>query len=224
MYRCSIRERLTEKLHNCNGFFTTHRYPPFLKFRQRQKIFVQFPTATWSINKHWHETFFKKFRRATWEPPLAGPHKRLSLIWVVAHGRFYLTCDQAIFFFFGRRVGSTVFFSLFYRGLYHTQWVKFRQQRGVWKSSITSKINKIDQTKNWAKSKSRSRHSQIDSLNIWKNTVHVLNYLPSTLKKLQSFKAFDAVVEQVQIEQFSRLLVICSINWTKQSGVIKKSN
>ena len=50
MYRCSIRERLTEKLHNCNGFFTTNRYPPFLKFRQRQRIFVQFPTATWSIN------------------------------------------------------------------------------------------------------------------------------------------------------------------------------
>ena len=42
MYRCSIRERLTEKLHNCNGFFTTHRYPPFLKLRQRQRIVVQF--------------------------------------------------------------------------------------------------------------------------------------------------------------------------------------
>ena len=51
MYRCSIRERLTEKLHNCNGFLTTQGYPPFLKFRQRQNIFVQFPTATWSIKR-----------------------------------------------------------------------------------------------------------------------------------------------------------------------------
>ena len=30
MYRCSIHEMLTEKLQNCNGFFTMHRYPPFL--------------------------------------------------------------------------------------------------------------------------------------------------------------------------------------------------
>ena len=30
MYRCSIREMLTEKLQNCNGFFTTHLYPAFV--------------------------------------------------------------------------------------------------------------------------------------------------------------------------------------------------
>ena len=54
---CSIREMLTEKLQNCNGFFTTHRYPLFLKFRQRQRSFVQFPAGTWSIYKHLHETF-----------------------------------------------------------------------------------------------------------------------------------------------------------------------
>ena len=36
MYRCSIHGMLTEKLQNWNSFFTTHRYPPFLKFRQRQ--------------------------------------------------------------------------------------------------------------------------------------------------------------------------------------------
>ena len=57
MSRCSIRERLTEKLHNCYASFTTHCYPPFLKFRPWQRIFVQFPTAMWSIYKYWHETF-----------------------------------------------------------------------------------------------------------------------------------------------------------------------
>ena len=40
-------------LKNCrtvpNGFYTTHCYPSFLKSRQRQSIFVQFRTATWSI-------------------------------------------------------------------------------------------------------------------------------------------------------------------------------
>ena len=38
MYRCSTGEMLTEKLQNCNGFFATHRYPPFLKFPQRQNF------------------------------------------------------------------------------------------------------------------------------------------------------------------------------------------
>ena len=48
--RSSTREILTEKLENCNGFFTTQLYPPFLKFWSRQRIFVEFPTATWIIN------------------------------------------------------------------------------------------------------------------------------------------------------------------------------
>ena len=47
--RSSIREMLPEKLQNCNASFTTIRYPPFLKLRQRQRIFVQLPTAMWSI-------------------------------------------------------------------------------------------------------------------------------------------------------------------------------
>ena len=55
VYRCLICKLLTEKL-CCNGFFTAHRYSLFLKFWQRQRIFVQFPAATWSIYKHRHET------------------------------------------------------------------------------------------------------------------------------------------------------------------------
>ena len=49
VYRCSIREMLTEKLH-CNGFFTEHRYPLFLdsnkdkeflfNFQQRREAFI----------------------------------------------------------------------------------------------------------------------------------------------------------------------------------------
>ena len=54
-----------EKLQNCNGFFTTHRYPPWLTFRQRQRVFVQFPTATWSIYKHWHP-----FPHPPWQEPI----------------------------------------------------------------------------------------------------------------------------------------------------------
>ena len=77
MYRCSIRERLTDKLHNCNGFFTTHRYPPFLKFRQRQRIFVQFPTATWSINIIDTRRF--KIQTSDMGAPLAGPLMRSYL-------------------------------------------------------------------------------------------------------------------------------------------------
>ena len=53
MYRCSIRERLTEKLLNCNGFFNTHRYPPFLKFsfnfRQRREALINTDTRRFKI-------------------------------------------------------------------------------------------------------------------------------------------------------------------------------
>ena len=42
MYRCSIRKMFAEKLQKCNGFFTTHRYPPFLKFRQSQEFSLSF--------------------------------------------------------------------------------------------------------------------------------------------------------------------------------------
>ena len=61
------------------------------------------------------------------------------------------------------------------------QWVKFRLQRGVWKSSITSKINKIDQTKNWAKN-----NNAYATPNIWINTIWA--------EETESFKAYDAVV------------------------------
>ena len=45
--------------------------PPFQKFQQRQRIFIQFPTATWSIDKHQHKTFiyFFKFKQETWNAP-----------------------------------------------------------------------------------------------------------------------------------------------------------
>ena len=71
MYRCSICKMLTEKLQNCNGFFTTHRYPPFLKFRQRERIFFNF--------QQWREAFInndtKLFNTQTSDmgPTLAGP-------------------------------------------------------------------------------------------------------------------------------------------------------
>ena len=74
MYRCSIRERLTEKLHNCNGFFTTHRYPSFLKFRQRQRILPNFRQR----REAFINTDTRRFKIQTSDmgpppPPLAGP-------------------------------------------------------------------------------------------------------------------------------------------------------
>ena len=51
MYRCSIREKLVQ---NCNGFFITHRYPPFLNsdkdkefsfiFQQQRETFLNTDT------------------------------------------------------------------------------------------------------------------------------------------------------------------------------------
>ena len=52
MYGCWIRELLTELLQNCNGFFTAHRHPPFLKlrqFRQRRETFINTDTRLFKI-------------------------------------------------------------------------------------------------------------------------------------------------------------------------------
>ena len=67
MYRCSIREMLTKKSQNCNGFFTTHRYLPFLNpdedkefafnFCQRREAFINTDRDVLT------------FRRATWDLP-----------------------------------------------------------------------------------------------------------------------------------------------------------
>ena len=57
MYRCSIHENsnVNWELQNCIGVYKTHRYSPILKLRQRQRIFVQLLTATWSFYKHRHD-------------------------------------------------------------------------------------------------------------------------------------------------------------------------
>ena len=74
MHRCSIRELLAEKLHNCNAFLTTHRHPPFLNFekdkqvslniRQRLEAFINTDTRSFKI------------QTSDMGPPLppAGPH------------------------------------------------------------------------------------------------------------------------------------------------------
>ena len=53
---CSIHEMLTEKLQNNNGFFTTHRHAPFLKFRQGKEFSFNFRQRREAF-KHRHETF-----------------------------------------------------------------------------------------------------------------------------------------------------------------------
>ena len=89
MYRCSIHKMLIEKLQDYNSFFTTHRYPPYLKFRQRQRIFIQFLTAMWRIYKHWHETFWNSDKRhGSPQPP-----GRVS-VWLRSRAGFFEAQDQ----------------------------------------------------------------------------------------------------------------------------------
>ena len=77
MYRCSICAMSTEKLQNCNGFFTTDRYPPFLKFRQSQEFSLSFRQQREAFTNNDMRLF--KLRRATRDrPPRAGPLNTVS--------------------------------------------------------------------------------------------------------------------------------------------------
>ena len=74
MFFCLTREILTEKFQNCNGFFTTHRYPGFLKVPKIPTETKNFRSISDSVMKHL-ETLTQdvlKFRRATWTPPWQG--------------------------------------------------------------------------------------------------------------------------------------------------------
>ena len=71
-----------------HGFFTTHRYPPWLKFRQRQRIFVQFPTAARFKHLLTPTRDVLKFRQVTSDSP-PPPRQSLSTkSQVITHDNF----------------------------------------------------------------------------------------------------------------------------------------
>ena len=75
MFFCSTHEILTEKFQNCNGFFTRHRYAPFLQVPKIPTKTKNFHSISDSVMKHL-ETLTQdilKFTRATWDLSLAGP-------------------------------------------------------------------------------------------------------------------------------------------------------
>ena len=80
MYRCSICAMSTEKLQNCNGFFTTHLYPPFLKFRQSQEFSLSFRQQCEAFTNN-DMRLFKTQTSDTGPPPpppRAGPLNTVS--------------------------------------------------------------------------------------------------------------------------------------------------
>ena len=75
IFFCSTHEILTAKFQNCNGFFTTHRYAPFLQVPKIPTKTKNFCSISDSVMKHL-ETLTQdilKFMQATWDPSLAGP-------------------------------------------------------------------------------------------------------------------------------------------------------
>ena len=52
-----IREMLTEKLQNHNGFFTTHGFAPFLNSNMEKGFSFNFLQQHRSIYKHQHAAF-----------------------------------------------------------------------------------------------------------------------------------------------------------------------